>query len=79
MRFIITAAIIELLSELLHHKHRAKRTIAVATEEGKRSAVLWSSALVYISIIADDKVEVRPYMRAALITHPDAQANENHL
>lgn len=66
--------------ELFHHKHKAKCTFTVAKkEEEKRPGVFWSSsALVYISIMTDDKVEVRPFMRTAL-THPDAQANESHL
>lgn len=70
-----------LLSELFHYKHRAKQTLTLAKQEEEKGSRLFysSSALVYISIMAEDKVEVRPFMRTALITHPDAQANENHL
>jgi len=80
--FIITAAIIQLLSESCSTTdiRQSAHLRWPKKEEEKRSGVFWSSsALVYISIMTDDKVEVRPFMRTALITHPDAQANESHL
>lgn len=81
-RFIITTAIIQLLSESSSSPN-IRQTAHLRwpkKDKEKRSGVFWSSsALVYISIMTDDKVEVRPFMRTALITHPDAQANESHL